>query len=129
MKSKGFTLIELLAVIVILGVIMVIAGTSVMGSIRDTKKKARFMAAKDIVEIASTYLAEKGGDSVNVKDLCNEGYIEKDATNPADENAKNISSCGDFTNQNVVKGDFSLQDNYDIQDDCYDFDGYKYCFK
>ena len=53
--KKGFTLVELLAVIVILGIIMVIATTSVIKNIKESKIKAKYMAAKDIVDIAEAY--------------------------------------------------------------------------
>ena len=123
-NNKGFTLVELLAVITILSIILVIAVPNVLKTIDDTKEKARYMAAKDIVEIAAAYMeAEnkcidnstksttlcKGANGVmkpnvyvDVETLCNEGYIENDAINPENEDAKNISSCSDFDKQYVV---------------------------
>lgn len=44
MRKKGFTLVELLAVIVVLGIIMTIAGTAVLGQ----RKKANIEEAKKI---------------------------------------------------------------------------------
>ena len=58
-NENGFTLIELLAVIVILGIIMVIATTNVLKNINDSKEKAKYMAAKEIVENAEAYFATK----------------------------------------------------------------------
>lgn len=89
-NKKGFTLIELLAVIVILGIILTIAGTSVYNAIKTSKENAKFAAAKEIVEIADAYLAENPYEDdgltkktiVTVKELCDEGYLEEDATNP-----------------------------------------------
>lgn len=45
-NKKGFTLVELLAVIVVLGIIMAIAGTAVLGQ----RKRANVEAAKNIEE-------------------------------------------------------------------------------
>ena len=45
-NKKGFTLVELLAVIVVLGIIMAIAGTAVLGQ----RKRANVEAAKNLEE-------------------------------------------------------------------------------
>ena len=57
MKNKGFTLIELLAVIVLLSIIMVIVTTNVIKNVSDSKEKAKYIAAKEIVEISEAYFA------------------------------------------------------------------------
>ena len=51
-KNKGFTLVELLAVIVILGIVLTIATTSILKSKKDTIQKTKYIAAKEIGEIA-----------------------------------------------------------------------------
>jgi len=80
-NKNGFTLIELLAVIVILGIIMVIATTNVLKNINDSKEKAKYMAAKEIVENAEAYFAiNSNATYVTIKDL--KDYLESDATNP-----------------------------------------------
>ena len=126
-NKKGFTLIELLAVIVILGVIMTIATTSVLKNINESKKKAKYIAAKEIVEIAEAYMAAEGGNlsCVNVEDMVAEGYLESDVTNP--KNGENRSSSNKLTDQEVCKEDVTAQDNYEVQaNNRYNFDGYYY---
>lgn len=82
-NKKGFTLVELLAVIVVLSVILVIATTNVMQSINDSRKKAKYIAAKEIVEIGSAYMYENNiSDCVKVIDLIENGYLEEAVTNP-----------------------------------------------
>lgn len=88
-NNKGFTLIELLAVIVILSIILTIATTSVIKNINDSKDKAKYIAAKEIVQIAEAYLATEtegiklyeGSKCVTVSLLMKE-YLENDVTNP-----------------------------------------------
>lgn len=127
-NKKGFTLIELLAVIVILGVIMTIATTSVLRNIKQSKIKARYIAAKDITEIASAYLATNDEDCVEVSDLIKKGYLNDDVTNPADENAKNISDgSSSMDNQYVCKStEAKEQSSYDLSENVYTFNGYCY---
>ena len=142
MKNKrGFTLIELLAVIVILGVILAIAGTAVIRSINDSREKAKYTAAREIVDIASAYMvAEKGEDNedgtpkiddegcVKVEYMINDGYLENDVTNPL--TGENISSLNDVSGQRVCKEESQAQDDYELQEDSYySFDGYKYYVK
>ncbi len=125
-KKNGFTLIELLAVIAVLSVILVIATTNVLKSISDSKEKAKYIAAKEIVDIASAYMeTENINTCVKVKDLIDKGYLEKDVTNPETGNndwedfQKNAEIC-------VVDGGEEQKD-YKLQtDDTYSFDGYKY---
>lgn len=130
MKNKrGFTLIELLAVIVILGVILVIATTSVIKSINDSKVKAKYTAAKEIVNIAEAYMAtETDGVDVDDKKKCvsiqtliDNDYLEKDVTNPlTGENG------GNFEGQKVCTSSTKAQDGYEASANAYNFDGYEY---
>lgn len=126
-NNKGFTLIELLAVIVVLSIILTIATTAVLKTIKDSKEKAKYIAAKEIVDIAEAYFATHSADEVKVKDLCNE-YMEKDATNPA--TGENIESCEDFEEQKILATDSVAQDDYELNMDndgkYYTFDGYVY---
>lgn len=138
-KNKGFTLIELLAVIVILGIIMTIATTSVIKNIKDSKEKAKYIAAKEIVEIAETYFAANSSyTEVTIGEL--ENYLEEDATNPATgENdlltsGTNQKVCRDITQKDVDNGyagadkirSYSKQSDYKINNNGYEFDGYWY---
>ncbi len=136
-NKKGFTLVELLAVITVLGVIMVIATTSVMGAIEDSRKKAKFIAAKDIVTIAASVMESKGEDYITVSSLvC--GYLNNDVTNPDTgcylnndvtnpETGENISSASDLDNHVITKESIVEQTDFELHDNCYNFNGYKYC--
>lgn len=80
-KNNGFTLIELLAVIVVLSIILVIATSSVLKYIEESKEKTKYIAAKEIVEIAEAYFAINIDKSeVEIESLSD--YLESDATNP-----------------------------------------------
>ena len=125
-KNKGFTLVELLAVIAVLGIIMVIVGVNVSKAVKDSRIKAKFIAAKEIVTMASAYITtENSGNCVDVQTLINDGYLEKDLTNPATgENG------GVFTNQKVCREDVQKQTDYELKEDkYYFFDNYKYYVK
>ena len=126
-KNKGFTLVELLAVIAVLGIIMVIVGVNVSKAVKDSRIKAKFIAAKEIVTMASAYITTENpeGGCVEVKTLINEDYLEKDLTNPATgENG------GDFTKQRVCREDVKKQTDYELKENSYYlFDNYKYYVK
>lgn len=86
---KGFTLVELLAVIVVLGVIMTIAGTSLIG----TRKKANQSEVKSIYntikEIGPDVYLDKKDNIENDyacysdKWLKENGYLKSEVSNPA----------------------------------------------
>lgn len=126
-NRNGFTLIELLAVIVILGIILVIATTNIIKSINASKIKARYTAAKEIVQISEAYFAiNSEQESVKISNLTN--YLESDATNPKTGKNDLISSGG---NQCVIRNsNYSSQSGYDTTlksgKNGYEFDGYFY---
>ena len=125
-NKKGFTLIELLGVITILGIIMVIATGSVLKIIENSKIKAKYIAAKEITEIAAAYMETEstryGDNCVWVKSMINNKYLEEDVTNP--ETGEN---GGQFMTHEACKEDASiLQNGYEISSNEYSFDGYKY---
>ncbi len=117
LDNKGFTLIELLATIVILSVVLVIATMSVFKIINESKEKSKYASAREITSIAAAYLtAETDGvetigekKCISIKKLIENGYLEKDATNPATgensfEGYENSKICkGDYTNQSGNK--------------------------
>lgn len=92
-RNNGFTLVELLAVIVVLGVIMVIAGSSLTA----VKKKANIDEAKEIEEMltnlgADVYLNVEGASDISLNeskkifiyDLYTNGYLKSSKLeNPA----------------------------------------------
>ena len=124
-NENGFTLIELLAVIVILGIIMVIATTSVLKNINDSKEKAKYTAAKEIVGNAEAYFAINSNVTyVTINDL--KDYLESDATNPKTGYNDLLTEGND---QMVCKGSYSSehQDKYSNNNgEGYYFDGYFY---
>ena len=133
-NKKGFTLVEILAVIVILGILMVIVSRAVMNNINESKKRVKFLAAKEITEIAAAYLVtealDEDGDGiqderVSIEKLIEDEYLENDVTNP-----KTAENGGDFGGQEIMKQDVTLQDDYEVKScglrECYNFDGYIY---
>lgn len=124
-NKNGFTLIELLAVIVILGIIMVIATTNVLKNINDSKEKAKYMAAKEIVENAEAYFAiNSNATYVTINDL--EDYLESDATNPKTGDNDLLTNS---EKQSICKGSYSsgTPKNYSNNGGKgYYFDGYFY---
>lgn len=137
-NNKGFTLVELLAVIVVLAIILVIAGYSILGHMNDSKAKAKFIAAKDIVTIAGAYLEEQNVEQVTVNELINSEYLEQNVTNPKTGKSNNIvDENGDYPNaiddnQYVKKGEsFTEQAGYEpkhgtVYKTYYEFNGYIY---
>ena len=124
-NKNGFTLIELLAVIVILGIIMVIATTNVLKNINDSKEKAKYMAAKEIVENAEAYFAiNSNATYVTINDL--KDYLESDATNPKTGDNDLLTEGKD---QMICKGSYLAEDQDKYSNNNgkgYYFDGYFY---
>ena len=115
-NKKGFTLVELLAVIVILGIIMVIATKTVMDYINESKVRIRYIAAKEIVEIASAYMEVEGQNGcVRIKKMIDDEYLESDTTNP--RTGENGFNSAEDVNQKVCKDEFSAQESYEVQED------------
>ncbi len=101
MKKNGFTLVELLAVIVVLGVIMTIAGTAVMGQRRKANIEEAKNMEKTLADIGpDVYRRESMSDSsefmekynddekfiISADQLKGAGYLSKTIENPAGGN-------------------------------------------
>lgn len=125
-KNKGFTLVELLAVIVILGIVLTIATTSILKSKKDTIQKTKYIAAKEIVEIAEAYMRANNKDSVDVMELCVNDYLESKVTDPL--TGKNISDCRELKGKIRKKTDSDkVSSNYMPNDEgSYVFDNIVY---
>ena len=76
MKNKGFTLIELIAVIIILGLVIGIAVTSISGINETVRKKQHENLIKEIEEAASKYAFDTGKTLIFVNELVTEGYYD-----------------------------------------------------
>lgn len=76
MKNKGFTLVELIAVILILGLVIGIAVTSISGINDSVRKKQHENLIKEIEEAASKYAFDTGKTLIFVDELVTEGYYE-----------------------------------------------------
>ena len=80
--KKGFTLVELLAVIIILAIIAMITTISVGTIIKDSKTNLSQMQKSKIEEATRAFYIKEGMNNgatcVNVSDLIQKGYIEKD---------------------------------------------------
>lgn len=115
-ENKGFTLIELLAVIVVLGIIMTIATNLVINNINDSKKRAKFIAAKEITEIASVYMATEYHEEscVGIDELIEKEYLEKDVTNPETGENGNINASHLVCKNSSLICDEENQDEYDV---------------
>lgn len=82
---KGFTLVELLAVIVILGLIMTIAGTSLISTRKKANQSEVDSIYNTIKEIGpDVYLKErKNKECYTAAWLKENGYLKSEVSNPA----------------------------------------------
>lgn len=88
MNKKGFTLVELLAVIVVLGIITTIAGSSVIKQRKTANQGEVETIYNDIKAFGpDVYMAEKNNIDANtyfdVSYLRSNGYLKSDIKNPA----------------------------------------------
>lgn len=72
MNNKGFTLVEMLATIVILGIIMGIASTSVINSINTSKNKSEKIFTDKVANLIDDYLNLYGNSLSKTKKLTTE---------------------------------------------------------
>lgn len=82
---KGFTLVELLAVIVILGLIMTIAGTSLIGTRKKANQSEVDSIYNTIKEIGPDVYLKKGETNkcYTAAWLKKEGYLKSEISNPS----------------------------------------------
>lgn len=100
-NKKGFTLVELLAVIVILGIILTIAGTNVVKSIKIANQQEVYSLGKSLEDLGpGIYSSEKLKDSskfidkyktgncfyIEASELKNVGLLKSSIKSPAKKN-------------------------------------------
>lgn len=132
-NKKGFTLIELLAVIVLLGIVSTIGITSIIKRSNEAKEKAKYIAAKDIVEMASAYLIKNDYKCVSVEVLTNANYLDKKIINPRTNDLTWNSGEKKDTEICMCMENCYSQTNYDVNNNnndeyYYAFDEYNYIF-
>ena len=102
-KKNAFTLVELLAVIVILGLLVGIVGTSIVGSLKKNKQELYKVQINNIKEAAKGWASEnvfllpedEQPKTIYLKDLSS--FIDIDIQNPLTGN--NFSKCLEITIQ------------------------------
>ena len=96
MNKKGFTLIELMAVIILLGILSLIATITVNNVLKENKKKTCLAQIENIKSGAKNWasknvfnLPDEDGQSISVglKELQDNGFVDKDIKNPVTGNA------------------------------------------
>ncbi len=98
MNNKGFTLVELLAVIIILSILVVLAGTSVGSVVKDSKNDLYQAQISSIKEAARAWYVDNTNyffdyydcGYITLKDLKEYGLIDSEINNPKTE--KNFSN-------------------------------------
>lgn len=123
MNKKGFTLVELLAVIIILGVLALITGTTVTHFVKSAQKDLDEKQLHNIKLAAKTYYIENK-DLFNNIDSCvtltleflkKQGYIDKNIKNPSSN-----EKIGDniYVNINLDKDNTSYEVHNNENDKC-----------
>lgn len=89
MNKKGFTLVELLGVIVLLGVLGIIAVSTIDKNIKEGRIKTCKTQEKNIIEGAKAYILDhqtptstSGSEIITVQALEADGYIKDNLINP-----------------------------------------------
>jgi prepilin-type N-terminal cleavage/methylation domain-containing protein len=100
MNKKGFTLVELLATIVLLCLIILLATFSINKNVDDAKKRSHNTQVDTIISAGITYtnendsidLTDINGYRIYLKDLADNGYIDKKIIDPLNDKELNMNS-------------------------------------
>ena len=84
MNKKAFTLAELLGVIVLLGIVAIIAVTTITTSLKEGREKTCLAQKQNIIEAAKAWVIDNPyvDKTLSVKDLQIQGYLEAEFKNP-----------------------------------------------
>ncbi|MDK2780743.1 MAG: type pilus assembly protein PilA [Trichococcus sp.] len=96
-KEGGFTLVELLAVIAILGFIVAIAIPLVGNVVENSKTTTAEQQEELVIDAAQMYFLQNEGDSVDVADLKEDGYLEKKYTGDVVSISREEAEAGELT--------------------------------
>lgn len=143
MNRKGFTLIEVLAVIVILGIILVIAGPSVLEAYDDSKLKSEEIFTERLSQSIDSYIKLNSSDidftsdgTANKTDNGStyqveiyRGKINKEAINRSvkvsDVINSNLLSSDDYVNPGNKESSCNIFSDIEVYRDS----DYIYCYK
>lgn len=121
-RNKGFTLIELMAVIAIMAIIIGIAVPSYINITNSTNEKMYQNKVTTIIAKAEEYASDNNIDntSMSVAKLIEEGYLEPDNTNGA-ENELITNPKGGYMDCNIINiakldGEYNI--TVDNNNDC-----------
>lgn len=113
MNKKGFTLVELIGVLVIIGLLLLVTATPILGQIRNQKGKLDDASTKVLYSSATTYLDEhisnypkKNGMTyyLSVTQLIEDGYLKDNYL----ETTKVLSESS-MVIVNIVNGSYSFE--------------------
>ncbi len=115
--SRGFTLIEMMGVIILLGILAVVIGVDVNMHITESRKDTCLLEEANIIDAAKMYytdypdnLPTKGKDAhLNISSvLINEGYLEKNLTNPMTNKVYSKESYINVSTLNEKKYEYKI---------------------
>lgn len=115
--SRAFTLIEMMGVITLLGVLAVVIGIDVNMHITESRKDVCHIEEANIIDAAKMYYTDYP-DRLPVKDkethlkissvLINEGYLEKNLTNPMTNKVYSKDSYVNVSTHNEKKYEYKV---------------------
>lgn len=106
MKSKGFTLVEIIAVVTLLGILAVIATTSVFKYIESSRESAKQTTLKDVEDATVSY-----GLTIFIPNSCaTPTKVTKKEQLPSSTGCSYTIKIQDLINKNFLKDESQILD-------------------